>query len=84
LRIVYPNLSRELENIRTELPKLVVRRINHREHIARKHEIQKKCNHMFETLPDKNPLEYSEIQHCTKCHITEKKRKTNFKIIELK
>jgi predicted transcriptional regulator len=81
LRNVYPNLSRELENIRTELPKLVIQGIDHREHVARKCEIQKKCKHMFKTMPDKNPLEYSEVRHCTKCHITEKKRKNNFKII---
>jgi predicted DNA-binding transcriptional regulator len=80
LRNVYPNLSRELENIRTELPKLVIQGIDHREHMARKHKIQKKCNHTFETLPDKNPLAYSEVQRCTKCD----KIKNNFKIIELK
>jgi hypothetical protein len=80
LSTVYPNLSDTFEKIRSQLPSVVAKEINHWEHEANRFTYiqQKKCIHDYK--PPLNSSQFTghdnnNILHCSKCHNT--KYKTN-------
>ena len=76
---LYPNLSKELERIRSVLPQLVAEEVEHWEYMGHKLERQKVCRHEYRTPTNKVLLEEyallekydnDQIKHCRKCHKT--------------
>jgi hypothetical protein len=70
---LYPNLSKELERIRSVLPQLVAEEVEHWEYMGNKLEHQKVCRHEYRTPTNKALLEEydnDQIKHCQKCHKT--------------
>jgi predicted transcriptional regulator len=73
---LYPDLSKELERIRSVLPRLVAEEVEHWEYMGNKLEHQKVCRHEYR-IPTNRALleEYADdqIKHCRKCHKTKRK-----------
>jgi hypothetical protein len=73
---LYPNLSKKFERIRSVLPQLVAKEVEHWEYMENKFELQKVCRHDYRTLTNKTlSEEYADdqIKHCRKCHKTKRK-----------
>jgi hypothetical protein len=75
----YPNLGRELEKTRSELPNLVAKEINHLRYLEEARKVQKICKHKYERpfsihklLYDPNRLydQRDVYEHCRRCHHT--------------
>jgi hypothetical protein len=74
--ILYPNLSKRFEKIRSDLPQLVAEEVEHWEYMGEKLEHQKVCRHEYRTPTNKALLEKyadDQIKHCSKCHKTVRK-----------
>jgi hypothetical protein len=74
--MVYPNLSKRFERIRSVLPQLVTEEVEHWEYMENKFECQKVCRHDYRTPTNKGLLEEcadDQIKHCRKCHKTKRK-----------
>lgn len=74
--ILYPNLSKKFERIRSVLPQLVAEEVEHWEYMENKFEHQKVCRHDYRTPTNKALLEEyadDQIKHCRKCHKTKRK-----------
>jgi hypothetical protein len=74
--MVYPNLSKRFERIRSVLPQLVTGEVEHWEYMENKSECQKVCRHDYRTPTNKGLLEEcadDQIKHCWKCHKTKRK-----------
>jgi hypothetical protein len=65
---VYPNMTNILEKIRSYLPIVIDKEINHLEYEANRIKQQKLCKHDYELLQD-NKYD-NNIKHCPKCHKT--------------
>jgi predicted transcriptional regulator len=72
---LYPNLSKKFERIRSVLPQLVAKEVEHWEYMENKFEHQKVCRHDYRTPTNKTLEEYADdqIKHCRKCHKTKRK-----------
>ncbi|MGA9171604.1 MAG: hypothetical protein WBZ20_15805, partial [Nitrososphaeraceae archaeon] len=72
----YPSITNRLENIRSQLPRLVVEEISHWEYRSYCSKLQKNCKHEYK-LPLNNELAVksnNRILHCRKCHGTKYKK----------
>jgi DNA-binding MarR family transcriptional regulator len=70
---LFPNLSRELEQIRSELPKLLAEELKNIRHVAEKVKLQKTCMpHDYETI-EKYSDNHHRFERCRKCQKTRKR-----------
>lgn len=72
---VFPNLSRKLEQIRSELPKLLAEELKHIRDVAEKLKLQKTCTHNYQTI-EKHSDNHHRYDRCLKCQKTRKLKKT--------
>jgi hypothetical protein len=65
---VYPRMTSILEIIRSQLPNVVNKEINHLEYEANRARQQKLCKHDYELLQDDKYD--NNVKHCRRCHKT--------------
>jgi predicted transcriptional regulator len=72
----YPNITSELEKIRSRLPSVVAKEVSHWEYIANRTKQQKICTHDYKIPSNKSLSDKydSNILHCSKCHKTKYKK----------
>jgi len=69
---LFPNLSHDLEKIRSEVPKLLAQEINHMRYIEERVKVQKTCKHKYQQLLNQL-YDSDKFEHCRKCHKTRRK-----------
>ena len=72
----YPSITNRLENIRSQLPRVVAEEISHWEYLSYRSKLQKNCKHEYKP-PLNNELvvkSNNRILHCHKCHGTKYKK----------